>query len=355
MSPWTGHRTQVPECLNPMPPTPMPHQSCDDRVRQYLQRAGLPPDTATTALAGDASTRRYVRVSEPTRGSRMLLVHAAPIDLETLPFLNVVDLLEQMHVRVPAIVGSEPDLGILVIEDLGDVTLQDYLQDASDDDRTRRYVEAVALIGRMQQGARDLASSRYLPFGLAFDVEKLSWELDFFLEHFLVRHRSVALPADRRSALGDEFAQLATELAAEPRVFCHRDYHSRNLMWYRGALCVIDFQDARMGPDTYDLVSLLRDSYVDHGREFVEQMIDAFLAVLPNSRRRDFGRRFDVMSVQRHLKALGTFGYQAAVAGTTRYQGDVPRTLGYLRDVFDRHSRFDRLRALLAPSVPELG
>ena len=333
----------------------MSQQSYDERVQQYLQRAGLPPGTATTTLAGDASTRRYVRVADPTGGSLMLLVHPGRIDLETLPFLNVIELLERMDIRVPAVLGSEPDLGLLVIEDLGDVTLQEYLRDASEVDGTRRYVEAVAIIGRMQQRGRDLASSRYQPFGLAFDVEKLSWELEFFLEHFLVQHRSRALPADRLSALRDEFGLLATELAAEPRVFCHRDYHSRNLMWHRRELCVIDFQDARLGPDSYDLVSLLRDSYVDHDRAFVEEMVEVFLPLIPNDRRRDFGRRFDLMAVQRHLKALGTFGYQAAVAGTTRYEGDVPRTLGYLHDVFERRSRFDRLRALLAPSVPELG
>jgi aminoglycoside/choline kinase family phosphotransferase len=329
----------------------------DLRVRQYLERAGLPPDTPTIPLPGDASTRRYVRFSDPTRGSLMLLVHPTPIDLETLPFLNVVELLKRMDVRVPAILESEPDLGILVIEDLGDVTLQDYLKNASDDDKTRRYGEAVAIIGRMQQGGRTLtsSSSRYQPFGLAFDVEKLLWELDFFLEHFVVQYRSMTLSADRRSALRGEFELLAAELAAEPRVFCHRDYHSRNLMWHRNELCVIDFQDARLGPDSYDLVSLLRDSYVDHGRDFVDGMIDAFLPLIPEARRRDFGRRFDVMSVQRHLKALGTFGYQGAVAGTTRYEDDVPRTLGYLHDVFERRSRFDQLRTLLAPSIPELG
>ena len=189
----------------------------------------------------------YGSLTQPA-GSLMLLVHPASIDLDTRPFLNVVELLERMEVRVPAILGSEPDLGILVIEDLGDVTLQDYLKDASDDDKTRRYAEAVALIGRMQQGGRTLASSRYQPFGLAFDVEKLLWELDFFLEHFVVQYRSMALSADRRSALRDEFELLASELAAEPRVFCHRDYHSRNLMWHRRELCVDRLSGRAAGP-----------------------------------------------------------------------------------------------------------
>ena len=259
-----------------------------------------------------------------------------------------------MDIRVPAILDSEPDLGILIIEDLGDITLQKYLRTASKIDVTRRYIEALQIIGRMQQGGRNLASSRYQPFDLAFDVEKLSWELEFFLEHFLIQNRSRVLSYEHMSALRNEFSELAIELAAEPRVFCHRDFHCRNLMWHRGELYVIDFQDARLGPDSYDLVSLLRDSYVEHDQVFVEEMLEVFLPFIPKERRYAYREKFDLMAVQRHLKALGTIGYQAAVAGTDRYADDIPRTLSYLREVFERRPRFDRLRTLLAASVPEL-
>ena len=125
-------------------------------------------------------------------------------------------------------------------------------------------------------------------------------------------------------------------------------------MLHGADLHVIDFQDARMGPDTYDLVSLLRDSYVDHPAVFVDQMIDEYLRLRATTDHAGYRRRFDVMSVQRHLKALGTFGYQSAVAGNLRYNDDVPRTLSYLRLVFEQHTRFDRLRTLLAVHLPEL-
>jgi len=110
-----------------------------------------------------------------------------------------------------------------------------------------------------------------------------------------------------------------------------------------------------MGPDSYDLVSLLRDSYVDNPPALVEAMIDEYLRLTESPDDVGFRRRFDVMSVQRHLKALGTFGYQSTVAGTTRYEADVPRTLRYVATVFDRHVRFDRLRTLLSLHVTELG
>ena len=124
-----------------------------------------------------------------------------------------------------------------------------------------------------------------MPYGIAFDVEKLTWELNFFVKHFLEAYRGATF--DRRRARGARRASspaIVEELAAEPRVLCHRDYHSRNLMLHDGQLYIIDFQDARMGPDTYDLVSLLRDSYVDLTEAQVDELIAFFLALRGHGR-----------------------------------------------------------------------
>ena len=325
-----------------------------DQVTAYLDRAGTTGAISMHTLPGDASDRRYVRVVSPDGTSQVLLVHSEPIDPETFPFINVARLLEKMSIPVPAILGWEADLGILVLEDLGDVTLQGTLQHATRLQRTRLYTEATEVIERMQRRGRDLASSAYLPFGLVFDVNKLTWELEFFVKHFLIGYRGATLSPADQDTLGEEFSRLAGELAAEPRVFCHRDYHSRNLMVHAGHVYVIDFQDARMGPDTYDLVSLLRDSYVEHDWSFVNEMVAYYLSLTGASTESVFLPRFDLMSVQRHLKALGTFGYQTTIVGTERYQDDIPRTLRYLSDVFERRPRFARLHRLLAVHVPEL-
>src|SRR6185436_15539335 len=117
-----------------------------------------------------------------------------------------------------------------------------------------------------------LESSEFLPFGIAFDRDKLMWELNFFVKHFLEAYRGLDVSAAARSALDAEWTSITTELAGEPRVLCHRDYHSRNLMVHAGRLYMIDFQDARMGPDTYDLASLLRDSYVDLSEDRVDEL-----------------------------------------------------------------------------------
>ena len=147
---------------------------------------------------------------------------------------------------------------------------------------------------------------------------------------------------------------MIQELAAEPRVLCHRDYHSRNLMLHSGSLFIIDFQDARMGPDTYDLVSLLRDSYVDLTERELDDLIAYFLALKGGADPGEFRRRFDLMALQRNLKALGTFGYQTIARGNPVYIQYIPRTLRYARTNLERHARFARLRELLARYIDEL-
>ena len=143
-------------------------------------------------------------------------------------------------------------------------------------------------------------------------------------------------------ALLAEWGAIAGELASEARVLCHRDYHSRNLMQHAGRLYVIDFQDARMGPDTYDLVSLLRDSYIDIPDDQVDGLIEHYLA-LRKTAEDGFRDRFDVMSVQRNIKALGTFGYQTTTRNNPVYIQYIPRTLRYLRQNLQKHGRFARL------------
>jgi aminoglycoside/choline kinase family phosphotransferase len=157
-----------------------------------------------------------------------------------------------------------------------------------------------------------------------------------------------------RQAFDEEWAAIATELAAEPRVLCHRDYHSRNLMLHEGSLYVIDFQDARMGPDTYDLVSLLRDSYVDIAERELDELIAYFQALKGSADAARFRRRFDLMAVQRNLKALGTFAYQTISRRNPVYIQYIPRTLRYVRTNLETYSRFARLRELLASYVDEL-
>jgi aminoglycoside/choline kinase family phosphotransferase len=332
----------------------------DARVAAYLDRHDLTADVQRIVpLTGDASDRRYVRLLMRGRPSIVLSVYAGPVDFAASTFVRVARLFSAVPVPVPDLLHHDDGLGILGLQDLGDVTLQAHLGGVRDTERAKRYREAVGLIVRLQQRGAELASPDYPPYGVSFDQEKLTWELEFFVRHFLVAYRGAVPDEPVREALRGEWAAIVDELAAEPRVLCHRDYHSRNLMVHDGALVVIDFQDARMGPDTYDLVSLLRDSYVDLPDAVVDDLIEYYFAL---SRGREgtaadrvaFRRRFDLMALQRNLKALGTFGFQTISRGNPVYIQYIPRTLNYVRGNMERESRFAGLRGLLAEHLEEL-
>jgi N-acetylmuramate 1-kinase len=333
--------------------------SPDERASRYLELQGL-AGARLVALTPDASDRRYLRVVPAHGSTHVLAVYPGPIEFASMPFAHVAALLQEMPVPVPQLLGHNDALGIVAQEDLGDVTLQAHLPRVSGAAAHGLYRDAIAIIATLQRRGAELAKPSPEPYSLAFDVEKLTFELDFFVTHFLTGHRGVTLTGAEREALAAEFAWLTRELSNEPRVVCHRDYHSRNLMVQQGRLALIDFQDARMGPDTYDLVSLLRDAYVGLEAAEVERLVAFFLSLDrgpfgdPGPADR-FRERFDAMAVQRNLKALGTFGYQASVRRNDAYLRDVPRTLGYLRDTFARRPRFGRLRDVLGNALPELG
>lgn len=324
-------------------------------VTGYLIRKGL-ESSRIVALTGDASDRRYFRVMPPEGGSFVVSVHSAPFHCEALPFVNVAELLTSMPLPVPRILGDAGDLGVLALEDLGDITLQARLGAAPPGEQLELYRQAVGLIEVIQRRGRELDDARFVPYGVAFDVEKLMWEMHFFVKHFLEAYGRARLTPAVRAALDAELRKIVDELAADPRVLCHRDYHSRNLMLVRGRLHVIDFQDARMGPDTYDLASLLRDSYVDLPEATVQTLIAEYLALTRRvGETARFRERFDLMSLQRNLKALGTFGYQTTARGNPVYVQYIPRTLRHVRDNLVKYERFAGLRTLLAAYVEELG
>jgi aminoglycoside/choline kinase family phosphotransferase len=331
------------------------------RIAQYLDAVGLSSRVAQIVrLTGDASDRRYVRVILRGAESEVLAIHTGPIDFEAMPFVRIARLLSAVPVPVPRILHHSNALGIIGLQDLGDVTLQAHLGAATPDEHDALYRQAVSLVARMQQRGRELESDEYPAYRIAFDTDKLSWEFEFFYKYFLKAYRGAAPSVAVQTALSKEWSSIVEELAGEPRVLCHRDYHSRNLMLKAGELFIIDFQDARMGPDTYDLVSLLRDSYVDLTSRQVDELIAYFLALKHGAtgatpaEAAEFRRRFDLMALQRNFKALGTFGYQTVTRQNSVYIQYMPRTLNYVRGNLSKYPRFARLQELLAPLVEEL-
>jgi aminoglycoside/choline kinase family phosphotransferase len=322
----------------------------EPRLAQYLAEQHLTGQTLKVMpLTGDASDRRYFRVLLKDRKPIVLALHAGAIDYHAMPFVSIARLLSEVPVPVPKILHHSDPLGVLGLEDLGDVTLQAHLGAATPAEHAALYRQAVTFIARMQQRGEALRSDTYPPYRVAFDVEKLTWELEFFVKNYLLAYKGAAPTDAQRDALREEWSAIVDELAAEPRVLCHRDYHSRNLMLHAGSLYIIDFQDARMGPDTYDLVSLLRDSYVDLTPQQVDELIAFFLALKSRSDESEFRRRFDLMALQRNLKALGTFGYMTTSRNNTVYIQYIPRTVAYVKANLAKYPRFDRLRSLIDP------
>src|SRR5438045_4345734 len=165
-----------------------------DRIQGYGDRSGLTAGKPRVVpLTPDASDRRYFRILGPEQQSIVLSLYSTPFDVTALPFVNVATLLARMPVPIPAVLGHADDLGIIALQDLGDVTLQAHLGAASPAEHAALYRQAVTFIEALQRRGAELASGKYVPYGIAFDVEKLTWELQFFIKHFLEGYRGAAL------------------------------------------------------------------------------------------------------------------------------------------------------------------
>ncbi len=335
--------------------------TAQERIQRYLGEHELGPQVAKILpLTGDASDRRYFRVLLRDTEPIVLALHAEQIEFDRMAFVSVARLLSAIPLPVPRILHHSDSLGIIGLQDLGDVTLQAHLGAAPPDQHDALYRQAVSFIARLQHRGGELESPEFPPYAIAFDTDKLSWEFEFFYKYFLKAYRGASPSVAVQEALSHEWSSIVEDLAVEPRVLCHRDYHSRNLMLKNDELFIIDFQDARMGPDTYDLVSLLRDSYVDLTSRQVDELIAYFLALKNGAiaasaaEAAEFRRRFDLMALQRNFKALGTFGYQTVTRQNSVYIQYIPRTLNYVRGNLAKYPRFGRLQELLAPLIEEL-
>jgi len=327
-----------------------------------------------TPLAGDASNRRYFRIELTGSAAPSVIlmqlaepeafkqseeaVSGAPHQVTELPFLNIHSHLSKAGVSVPALYHYDQVAGLLYLEDFGDLTLAEACREASPAEVEVRYTQAVDALAHMQLEATSPVDRNCLAFHRSFDVPLLMWEFDHFLEYGVDARQGKPMSEDCRREIRGAFETVAELLAKQPPVFVHRDYHSRNLMVDGARLGVIDFQDALMGPATYDLASLLRDAYIALDETMIDRLINRFLDRSGRHRRgadrEDFRRLFDLTSIQRNLKAAGRFVYIDRVKGNPKFLADIPRTLGYVRRNLQKYPELATLRKHLIPYVPEL-
>ncbi len=297
----------------------------------------------------DASFRRYFRIWRD--GETFIVMDAPPEKEELKPYLSIAGMLTAIGVHVPRVLAEEHGRGFLLVTDLG---TRQYLDDLAVGEHVEaHYLDAMMALSRIQ--SRGLEHAERLP---PYDRNLLEHEMHLMPEWFCERHLRLELSTSERNMLVDTFETLCREALAQPQVFVHRDYHSRNLMVCPGDNPgILDFQDAVRGPVTYDLVSLFRDCYIGWppGRvhEWVLRYREMALAagVDVGVNEAQFLRWFDLMGVQRHLKVLGIFARLYHRDGKRGYLDDLPLTLKYVRDVSQAYPELAALERFLAERV----
>jgi aminoglycoside/choline kinase family phosphotransferase len=306
-------------------------------VRQRLDW----PDAVLEPASADASFRRYFRVQE---GGASYIVMDAPPDKEDCgPFIHVTELFLTVGLHVPEILAKDLDQGLLLLSDLGSCL---YLEALNENSVDRLYGDALGALATLQ-------SCCPLDSGLpAYSQDLLMFEMSLFRDWLIGRHLRLELDARQQDALQHSFEALTRSALQQPSVCVHRDYHSRNLMvspYHNPG--ILDYQDAVIGPVTYDLVSLLRDCYIAWPRERVEAWVAGYFELAQQSGilrpgqadEPTFLQWFDWMGVQRHLKAAGIFARLKHRDGKSGYLKDIPRTLGYVSDVCSRYPKLEAL------------
>jgi aminoglycoside/choline kinase family phosphotransferase len=328
--------------------------SARDRLASYLVEHQSARDPEIIALTPDASTREYFRIPW-NRGTAVAAVYPEPFDPDVHPYLDVTKLFVERLLPVPRVLDSNGAAGIIVQEDLGDRQLCQVFETAPAEECETLLEQAIQIIARIQAATptafeRDSIASR-----LAFDEAKLAWELNFFFEHYFSSLRGETLRHAEAAEVKAELNDIAAELSACRRVLCHRDYHSANLLVDgQGRIRIVDHQDARMGPASYDLVSLLMDRQPEppslaevrgHRLFLLEERRRLGLEAIDPD---DFVKEFRLMTIQRGLKAIGTFSYQTAVCGRGAfYERHIKPTFQIVLQAADWLERFPVLRRMI--------
>ena len=297
--------------------------------------------------SGDASFRRYFRVVQPGKPS-LIAMDAPPEREDCRPFVSIAEHLERLGLHVPHIHAVSLEEGFLLIDDLGS---RHYLEALSARNADRLYGDALGALLVMQAcGPRE-----NLPI---YDGALLRQEMSLFRDWLVRRHLGLNISDNEEKGIDRAFALLETNALTQPQVFVHRDYHSRNLMVTASPNPgILDFQDAVVGPVTYDLVSLLKDCYVRWPEERVRAWAEGYFVlavqsgVLRSEQEHQFMRWFDLMGVQRHLKAAGIFARLYRRDGKEGYLGDIPRTLSYIVEVAGNYPELNDLARFIESRV----
>jgi N-acetylmuramate 1-kinase len=325
------------------------------RLRAYLDRRSLPADF--TPITPDASTREYFRIRQDIEPAIACVYEQAGTEAQR-DYVDVTRLFLHCGLAAAAVYDVDDELGIVIMEDLGDRILRDVINGSAPERADSLINDAIRLIVKIQAGTPSSFELSSIASERRFDFEKLSWELQFFMTHYFGSLRSEEIESNDLRWLNREFDEICNELDAAASVLCHRDFHSANLMMGReGSLRIIDHQDARIGAVSYDLVSLLTDRVaIPPPGDVLRQKQALFLSArvaagLASIEPDEFSREFDLQTIQRSLKAVGTFSYQTAHRAKTQYYGYISSALQIALAAGERLQRFPVLQRLLGREI----
>ncbi len=316
--------------------------------RPFLKSALPAGEFEIFPLAGDASARRYFRIVSGN-DSWVLMVWEPFQDLVHYPFLSVRDHFAKHGVFVPTVIDMSPKEGLVLLEDLGDLTLErKFWENQSQQLAVPFYKLAIDELIKMHYPST-FDRTDCTAFKMEFDIEKLNWEMNYGREHLLVKFCQIPLTETETRELDRVYHQICSTLHAEPKFIAHRDYHSRNVMLKLGKTRIIDFQDARLGAVQYDLVSLIRDSYVNIEESIATELIQYYLErrrevvskpKLPDLSFDKFMHIYELQSIQRCFKACGSFASFYNLRNDTRYLKYLAPTLQTVRRALAEFPQF---------------
>lgn len=323
----------------------------EKKINKFLEE-GLGKYNSISPLSGDASMRRYYRVVTDDNSYILCFDETLrSVSPESYPYDIVYKLFRSQAIPVPDVYKTSGRDGLLLIQDLGDTLLESKCAFYSGAEKKKIYSGLLDILVNIQSIPKD---ENLIPFRLSFDVDKLMFEFNFFIENCILKYFNARVEPGLLDELREEFKNISGILfRPEYFVLNHRDYHSRNIMLCRGDPYIIDFQDARLGLPQYDLVSLLRDSY--HTLE-IEELDYCKKYYYDASREKgimrmsmdEFEYYFDLSAFQRNVKALGTFGYQVRSLNRAYFEKYIDPTIHYLKDYVSRREELKKSGRLLA-------
>ncbi len=302
----------------------------DEYIEPFIARSLKTSGYKVFSLAGDASNRRYYRVVQDNQS--WVLMRWEPFNPDKYPFLSVLNHLAKNNVHVPQVVAMSPEEGLVLLEDLGDLTLERKFWESQNHESSMDFYKmAIDEIVKIHHPAT-INKADCTAFDIQFDVAKFLWEMNYGKDNLISGILKFQFTEQTEKEITHIFTDICTKLHEEPKRIAHRDYHSRNLMIKLDKMHVIDFQDARLGPIQYDLVSLMRDSYVDMPDNMALSLLDYYLdqskSYLPKNFSRDqFDEIYELQTIQRCFKACGSFASFMNLRNDRRYLKYLPGTL----------------------------